>query len=353
MTMMRRNAWAKGALAACLLVVQGFLVACSGSSEPTPTVATVEVTPSSADREVGETVQLSAAVKDANGNILSGQTVNWSSSASGVASVSASGLVTANALGTAIITAASGNKSGISTIEVVPEPIASISVAPTTDTLLLNETVQLVPTLRDALGAVVTGRTVSWSSNATSVATVSNSGLVTGIADGVATITATADGLSATAVITVFGPCSTALAPVIAVGATVDGALTTTDCRLVDGSYGDPYNITVTSATAVQIDLTSTAFDTWLVLFELLPDGVLQERALNDDVAPGTTDSQISFTLQPGANYFILVNSFDPGVFGPYQLKVATSGGFVGRVAGVMKPGKSLSAVRQSIKPPR
>lgn len=351
--MMRRNALARGARAAFLPVTMGLMLSCKSSSEPTPTVATVEVTPTSANRQVGQTVQLSAAVKDADGNILSGQSVNWSSSASNVASVSASGLVTANALGTAIITAASGNKSGISTIEVSPEPIASISVAPAADTVLVNGTVQLVPTLRDALGAVVTGRTVSWTSSATTVATVSTSGLVTGVGDGVATITASADGKSATASITVFGPCSTAIAPVVAVGATVNGTLAATDCRLVDGSYADPFNITVTVATAVQVDLTSAAFDTWLVLFELLPDGTLAERAVNDDVAPGNTDSRVTFTLQPGANYFILVNSFDPGVFGAYQLKVATTGGFVGRVAGVMKPGKSAAAAIQSLKRPR
>ena len=91
------------------LIVVACLIACGGdSSDPGPVVATVEVSPATADRQVGQTVQLSATVKDASGNILSGQSVTWSSSASSVASVTKSGLVTTSPLGTALITAAAG-----------------------------------------------------------------------------------------------------------------------------------------------------------------------------------------------------------------------------------------------------
>ncbi|MBK8647532.1 MAG: Ig-like domain-containing protein [Gemmatimonadetes bacterium] len=50
---------------------------------------------------------------------------------------------------------------------------------------------------------MLTGRTISWSSSASTVATVSTSGLVTSVASGSATITATSDGKQGTAVITV------------------------------------------------------------------------------------------------------------------------------------------------------
>jgi hypothetical protein len=346
--------------ATCVLGV--LVVACGGGgSEPTPVVATVEVSPLLSDRQVGQTLQLSATVKDASGTILSGQSVSWSSSASTVASVSSSGLVTAHALGTALITAAAGSRSGVATVNVVPEPIASIAVAPTSDTLLVGENVQLTATMRDASNNVVTGRQPTWTSSSQTVASVSSSGLVTGVADGIATITASADNRSATATIRVFGPCSTAIAPTITVGQTINGSLATTDCKLTDDTYADGYGIVVTTATNVQIDMTAS-FDTYLVLLELSVNGTLIQRAVNDDVDPDDladpndpvdTNSRITFTLQPNVQYFILANSFDANVTGNYQLKVATAA-FVAGNAVIGKRGKApVSSLIQALKPPK
>jgi hypothetical protein len=314
------------------------------------------------DRQVGQTLQLSATVKDASGNILSGQSVAWSSSASTVASVSSSGLVTAHALGSALITAAAGSRSGVATVNVVPEPIASIAVAPTRDTLLTGETVQLTATLRDASNNVVTGRQPTWMSNGPSVASVSASGLVTGVGDGVTTITASADNRSASATIVVFGPCSTALAPTIAVGQTIDAALSTTDCKLPDDTYADGYGIVVTATTNVQIDMTSASFDTYLVLLELTSAGTLLQRAINDDVDPDdpadpndpvNTNSRITFALQPNVQYFILANSFDQNITGDYQLTVATAA-FIAGHSVIGKPGKApMSSLIKALKPPK
>ena len=67
----------------------------------------------------------------------------------------------------------------------------------------MGATVQLTATLRDAAGNVLTGRAVAWSSSNTSTATVSGTGLVTGVAAGPATITATSETKSGAAVVTV------------------------------------------------------------------------------------------------------------------------------------------------------
>jgi len=77
------------------------------------------------------------------------------------------------------------------------------SVIVTSATVGVGATVQLTATLKDAAGSVLTGRTVTWASGNTAVATVSSTGLVTGVAAGHATITATSEGKSGTAVITV------------------------------------------------------------------------------------------------------------------------------------------------------
>ena len=86
------------------------LWACSGGSSgsgeppyPPPLVATsLAVSPDSAQLEgIGETVQFSAEIRDRNGNAMPDVTVAWSSDATGVATVDATGLVTAVGAGTA------------------------------------------------------------------------------------------------------------------------------------------------------------------------------------------------------------------------------------------------------------
>ncbi len=80
---------------------------------------------------------------------------------------------------------------------------STITVTPVLDTLVAGTSGQLTATARDAQGTVITGVTFTWGSNATGVATVDQSGLVTAVAAGSATITASAQGQSGTATIVV------------------------------------------------------------------------------------------------------------------------------------------------------
>src|SRR5437588_3556272 len=166
-------------------------------------VATVDLNPATATVQAGQTVQLTATPKDSNGNALSGRTVTWTSSNTSVATVSTSGLVSGVTPGSATITATSEGKSGTASITVTDIPVASVDVAPPTATVQAGQTVQLTATPRDANGAALSGRAVTWSSSNTSVATVSSSGLVSGVTPGSATITATSEGKSGTSSITV------------------------------------------------------------------------------------------------------------------------------------------------------
>src|SRR2546429_1754596 len=178
----------------------------SGTASVTVTqvpVATVSVSPATATVQAGQTVQLIATPKDANGATLSGRTVTWSSSNTSVATVSSSGLVSGVTPGSATITATSEGKSGTSSITVTNIPVATVSVSPLTGSIQQSQTVQLTATLQDASGNTLSGRTVTWSSSNASVATVSSSGLVSGVTSGSATITATSEGKSGTSSITV------------------------------------------------------------------------------------------------------------------------------------------------------
>jgi hypothetical protein len=94
------------------------LSACGDSTGPVP-VASVQVTGAgTAPLTIGQTVQLTAVARDANGNDLTGRTVTWSSSAPAVASVSPTGLVTAVATGGATISATIEGRTGSAAVTV-------------------------------------------------------------------------------------------------------------------------------------------------------------------------------------------------------------------------------------------
>ena len=178
------------------------------SPAPIP-VASVLVSPGSASVQVGTTVQLSAVTRDANNNTLTGRAINWSSSNGAVATVSASGLVTAVAAGGATITASSEGQNGTSAVTVTaqpPAPVASVSISPSSTSVQAGSTVQLSVVTRDANNNVLTGRVISWQSGNTAKATVNSSGVVTGVDTGTVQITATSEGVSGTASVTVTAP---------------------------------------------------------------------------------------------------------------------------------------------------
>lgn len=171
-------------------------------------VSTVTVTLSAASLTVNQTSQASATPKDADGAVLTGRTVTWSSSSSTVATVSATGLVTAVSPGTATISGTSEGKTGSATVNVAAAPVAvaTVSLSPASGELYLGQQGAFAITVKDVSGNVLTGRVVSWASSAASVASVDAAGLLTAVAVGTSTITATSEGKSATATLTVVPP---------------------------------------------------------------------------------------------------------------------------------------------------
>lgn len=82
------------------------------------TASAVTVVPAQVTVDRGSTQPLAAEVRDRLGNLLAGRAVTWTSSAPGVASVDAAGMVTGLAAGTARIDATSGSATGSATITV-------------------------------------------------------------------------------------------------------------------------------------------------------------------------------------------------------------------------------------------
>lgn len=181
-------------------------------------VAQVQVTPPSSSVDLAHTLQLSATARDANGNIMPGAAITWSSSDPTVATVSGTGLVTARAPGAVTITAASGSASGTAAVTVV-QPVKRVTVTPAASQLVRpDETVQLTAVARDTFDNVIAGRTVTWTTSDASIATVSAAGLVTSVGPGTATITATIEGVAGQATVRVQG------APAVFEGAVLDDA---------------------------------------------------------------------------------------------------------------------------------
>ncbi len=178
-------------------------------------VASVRVSPETGTLLVGQTLQLSATPVDSSGAPLAGRTTSWGSSAPAVASVSSAGVVSALAPGSATITATTEGRSGTARLTVSLVPVDAIIITPSAATTTIGRTVQLSARTLDAGGAELFGRSVTWSSDRTDIATVASDGTMTAVAEGRAVITATAEGKSGRAIIDVtpFPVASLTMAP--------------------------------------------------------------------------------------------------------------------------------------------
>jgi len=112
------------------------------------------------------------------------------------------------------------------------------------------------------------------------------------------------------------GACDTALP--INFGQTLNGQLSSADCRLDDGSYADFYAFNGTKGQTITVLLNSGDFDAYLVLGN--QDGSF---IIEDDDGGGGTNSKITTTLPTTGVYIILANSFDPNTFGNYTLALS------------------------------
>ena len=218
---MRRLVWATSVvIAACT----------SGGTGPTPpspppapppppppppaAVASVSVSLTSGRIEVGQTSQGSVELKDANGNVLAGRQVTWSTGTTGIATVSATGLVTGVAPGTVSIIATSEGRSGSTPLQVTPIPVATVTVTLAATPIFPGQQTTAVAAIKSATGQPLT-RTVAWESETPGVATVASDGTVTAWSVGTAVIAATVEGKIGTAMLAVT-PAPVATVQVIA-----------------------------------------------------------------------------------------------------------------------------------------
>lgn len=172
-------------------------------TEPVP--ANVAVTGVSLDKKtldltVGGTATLTATINPSN---ATNKKVTWSTSDANVAEVSG-GTVTAKGAGTAtiMVTTEDENKTATCTVNVTAKtvPVESVTLDKTTLELEVEGTATLTATVKPDNA---TDKTVTWTSSDATVATVDNTGKVTAVKKGTATITAKAGDKSATCTVNV------------------------------------------------------------------------------------------------------------------------------------------------------
>jgi len=183
----------------------------AGSTRMTITpvaVASVTITPAEAALQIGGKAQLVATPRDAHDRVITGRPVRWSSSATAIATVAPNGVVTGVAAGQATITAQIESQTARATVSVALVPVATVALTPTTLTLAVGKSSQITVTLKDARGATIRDRDVTWTTSDPSIAGVSPSGLVTATRAGSTVITATSENARAAVTITVPAPAA-------------------------------------------------------------------------------------------------------------------------------------------------
>jgi uncharacterized protein YjdB/endo-1,4-beta-D-glucanase Y len=139
---------------------------------------------------VNGTVQLSAAITPSNATV---QTVTWTSSNTAIATVDInSGLVTAVAIGGPVAITATSTSAptikGTASITVIKTAVTGITVTPTPLSIILGNQGTLTAVIAPTTATI---KTVNWVSSNNAIATVTSGGIVTSVAVGTCTVTAT------------------------------------------------------------------------------------------------------------------------------------------------------------------
>ena len=273
-------------------VIISFFVACGPKEEPLPeNVAVTGVTLNLPSLAIGTglTGSLVATVTPSN---ATDKTVTWSSSNNSVATVQG-GTVTGVAEGTATITATAGGKSATCQVTVTKTviPVSSIEVDKGNLVVYEGRSEQLSATVKPDNA---TDKTIKWSSSDETVATVDENGVVTGIKDGYATITAESGGKK--------DQCAVQVVVVIMESVTIEPAEIT-------AFQGD----TVRFTAKVYPEDAKVKFMHWNYSDrDILRPIVLEDGTVVDDgsfvtVGPGTTEVRVVVNAQRSATATVTV----------------------------------------------
>ena len=182
----------------------------SNPSSPAATLTSLQLTPASQALAPGAGQQFTATghYSDGTSKDLT-SSAQWSSSDSNVASVSGTGMATAVAFGVVTVTAQSGSLQATATVNVssAGTNLTAISISPAGAAIPIHTTQQFTATgsYSDGSSRDLTGL-VSWGSSSTAAAMIDVNGLLTGVAAGSTTISATLGSVTKSTTVTVIAP---------------------------------------------------------------------------------------------------------------------------------------------------
>ena len=173
------------------------------SATATSTIKTVQVTASTKEAEVGQQVKITVVAMDAAGNVVKETPSAYFAGPFDIAAADDNGNVKLFGTGEVTVGAIVGGTPGFVTFKVKAPSIKTIDIAALTTPLVAGSNAQLDAVTRIFSGDPRTGVPIDWSSDNTRVATVDAGGVVTAIAPGKATITATSGAATNSTTITV------------------------------------------------------------------------------------------------------------------------------------------------------
>jgi hypothetical protein len=188
-----------------LVTVSVLLFQLAAQAQQAGTVATVEVTPSQKEADVGQQVKLTVVAKDASGKVVNEAPSTYFAGPFDAANADDNGVIRLVGPGEVIAGAIVGGKTGITTIRVRPVGVKSIEVSSIKDPLIVGSVIQLEATTRTASGDPRRGVPVTWSSDHAAIASVDAAGVVTAVTPGKATIRAAAGDAKTTTTVIVAG----------------------------------------------------------------------------------------------------------------------------------------------------
>ena len=187
-----------------LMVTLG-VAACTDASDP-PQLTQLTLSVPSTTVVTGQTVAVTPLPIDQFGVSMPPATIEWRSTATSIATVSASGMLTGVAPGTVSIVATSGGLTSQLPITVVGATLTSLTVTIPSATLTQGQMAAATANGFDQLNRPLASGRVTWVSSAPTVATVDSLGRVRAIAPGTSTLTASVGPISAQRTITVTAP---------------------------------------------------------------------------------------------------------------------------------------------------
>lgn len=241
----------------------------AAAAAPAPTLVSITVLPPTANLAVGASQSFTATGNYSDGSTQNiAASVTWTSSSTAVATISSAGVATAVGAGTATMTATEGGLTGTAGLTVMAAAaptLMSVLVTPATASISAGSTQQFTATgtYSDGSTANVTSQ-ASWKSAASSVATVNGSGLATAVGAGSSAISASVNGISGSATLSVTAavPASISITPAspsFSAGSTQQFTATATYANGTTANVTSQVNWASSNAAVVTVNATGLA----------------------------------------------------------------------------------------------